>query len=75
MRRKRGWVGLMASLAGLFAGAASSDDVAIEAQRGRAPASSQEAAGFAASGQGFYVWDEDPAEARRWAAELSAASR
>lgn len=73
MRRKRGWLGVMASLAGFLAGANASDEAASEAERGRAPAQRQgrEAAGLAASGPGFYVWDEDGVAARRWAAELA----
>jgi len=75
MRRKRGWLGLLASLTGLLAGAGTGDDVTLEAERDRAPTRSEEAQGLAASGPGFYVWDEDPAQARRWAAELAGDAR
>jgi hypothetical protein len=62
-------VGLAASLAGLAPGAAISDDAPAETERERA-ASRIESTGFAASGPGFYVWEEDPRQARRWAEEL-----
>ena len=59
-----GWtrrlLGLAASLASLGPGAAISDETPAESERERAAASRLESAGFAASGPGFYVWEEDP---------------
>jgi hypothetical protein len=70
-----GWarrlIGLATSLVGLAPGAAITSDLPAESERERA-ASRQEpvGSGFAASGPGFYVWDEDPRQGRRWAEEL-----
>jgi hypothetical protein len=61
-------MGLVASLASLGPGAAISDQTPAESERERP--SRLESRGFAASGPGFYVWEEDSKQGRRWAAEL-----
>lgn len=61
-------MGLVASLASLGPGAAISDETSAEGERERP--SRLESAGFAASGPNFYLWEEDPRQGRRWAAEL-----
>ena len=70
-----GWtrrlVGLAASLAGFYAGAAiGGDDARVEDEQSRDTASTLVSVGTSASGPGFYVWDENREQARRWAAEL-----
>jgi hypothetical protein len=68
----RTWLRVTASLAGLAAGAAIDGGAAAEEeQRDPEAPSNLESAGSSASGPSFYVWDEDPREARRWAADLS----
>jgi hypothetical protein len=62
-------LGLAASLASLAPGAAIGKETPAESERERA-ASRLESTGFAASGPGFHVWEEDPREARGWAEEL-----
>jgi hypothetical protein len=43
----------------------------VQDERDQEAASSLESPGSSAWGPSFYVWDEDPTEARRWAAELT----
>jgi hypothetical protein len=64
-------VGLAASLAGLAAGTALGGDAKLEEERSQDTASGQESAGTSASGPSFYVWEEDPGQAQRWAKELA----
>jgi len=45
--------------------------VAAEGERDRACLPRLEPSGYAAWGPSFYVWEEDPRQGRRWAAELS----
>lgn len=70
MRFTRMLVGVAASLASFATGAATTDEVPVESERGREPTERVEATGYAASGPSFYVWDEDPRQGRQWAAEL-----
>ena len=68
-----GWtrrlMGLVASLASLGPGAAISDEPPAEGERERP--SRLESGGFAASGPGFYLWEEDSKQGRRWEADLT----
>jgi hypothetical protein len=60
-----------ASLAGFSAGGAVRAAEAAEEQRDRRSAPRRGRTGLAASGPGYFVWDEDPRHAVRWAAELA----
>jgi hypothetical protein len=59
------------ALAGLAAGAAIGGGTGVDDERDQEAAAGLESTGTSASGPSFYVWDEDPVEARRWAAELA----
>jgi len=71
MRWTRILMSVAASVMGLAAGAAIADETPGEGERDRARLHRVESAGYAASGPNFYVWEEDPLQGRRWAAELS----
>jgi hypothetical protein len=62
---------MTASLMGLASGSAIGGSATEQDERDQEAASSLESSGASASGASFYVWDEDPREARRWAAELT----
>jgi hypothetical protein len=64
-------LGALLPLLGGFLGRDASDP--SEAVSRRPPA--ERPAGFCVADDDFYVWDEDPAEARRWASELAASRR
>ena len=70
-----GWtrtlMSVVASLVGVATGTAISDEALAEGKRDRAVRTRLESRGYAASGSSFYVWEEDPQQGRRWAAELS----
>jgi len=71
MRWTRGLVSVAASLASLSTGAATTDEIPAEGERGRAPTLRLETAGYTAWGPSFYVWEEDSRQGRQWAAELA----
>ena len=73
MRWTRSLVSVVASLASFSAGAATTDEVPAEGERGRGPTPRLEATGYAVSGPSFYVWEEDSRQGREWAAELAQA--
>ena len=74
MRWTRSLVSVVASLASFSAGAATTDEIPAEDERGCAPTLRLETAGYAASGPSFYVWEEDSRQGRQWAAELARAT-
>jgi len=74
MRWTRSLVSVVASLASFSTGAATTDEIPAEGERGRASTQRLETQGYAVSGPSFYVWEEDFRQGCQWAAELAQAT-